>query len=178
MQTGEDHERSIRVRFLSIPALTLLFQVTAVLWINRGDGSLSPALAAFVMLAGSLATTLLIYVLVLPLMKTRGTQTENGTSAYRTDTHEAEKKDVLDDLKDDWGLSLAEAEVTLFAVKGFSNKEISELRGSSIATVKKQLSSVYRKSGMENRFQLIAHVNDIALTGGLAGSGNTSAGNA
>ncbi|MEC7763642.1 MAG: helix-turn-helix transcriptional regulator [Pseudomonadota bacterium] len=167
MEILQDQERAMRVRFLSISAMTLLFEVVAVIWINRHDGALSPALAALVMIVGSLAATFLIYVLVIqPRADTRIAQADTGRSPYLVE-HEAEKTSVLADLRDDWGLSDAEAEVTLFAVKGFSNKEISELRGSSIATVKKQLSSVYRKSGMENRFQLIAHVNDVALTGTL-----------
>jgi len=60
----------------------------------------------------------------------------------------------------DWGLSQAEADVAIFAVKGFSNTEIAEMRGSAIATVKSQLGRIYQKSGLESRYQLIAFVTD------------------
>lgn len=60
----------------------------------------------------------------------------------------------------DWGLSQAEADVAIFVVKGFSNSEIADMRGSSIATVKSQLGKIYSKSGLESRYQLIAFVTD------------------
>lgn len=60
----------------------------------------------------------------------------------------------------DWGLSQAEADVAIFVVKGFSNGEIAEMRGSSVATVKSQLGKIYSKSGLESRYQLIAFVTD------------------
>lgn len=60
----------------------------------------------------------------------------------------------------DWGLSQAEADVAIFVVKGFSNSEIADMRGSAIATVKSQLGRIYYKSGLESRYQLIAFVTD------------------
>lgn len=69
----------------------------------------------------------------------------------------------IDELRDAWGLTRGEAEVAVFAAKGFSNREIGTFRGASVATVKKQMSSVYRKSGLENRYQLIAHMQNEAL---------------
>ena len=59
-----------------------------------------------------------------------------------------------------WGLSLAEADVAIFVVKGFSNAEIADMRGCAIATVKSQLGRIYSKSGLESRYQLIAFVTD------------------
>ncbi|MCD1627383.1 helix-turn-helix transcriptional regulator [Seohaeicola saemankumensis] len=59
-----------------------------------------------------------------------------------------------------WGLSQSEADVAIFVAKGFSNNEIAEMRGSALATVKSQLGSIYQKSGLENRYQLIAFVTD------------------
>ena len=60
----------------------------------------------------------------------------------------------------DWGLSQAEADVAIFVVKGFSNAEIADMRNCAIATVKSQLGKIYSKSGLENRYQLIAFVTD------------------
>ena len=60
----------------------------------------------------------------------------------------------------DWGLSQAEADVAIFVVKGFSNTEIADMRGSAITTVKSQLGRIYNKTGFENRYQLIAFVTD------------------
>lgn len=60
----------------------------------------------------------------------------------------------------EWGLSQAEADVAIFAVKGFSNSEIAAMRGCAVTTVKTQLGRIYQKSGFESRYQLIAFVTD------------------
>ncbi|MZR12202.1 helix-turn-helix transcriptional regulator [Maritimibacter sp. DP07] len=62
-----------------------------------------------------------------------------------------------------WGLSPAEEEVALFALKGFSNQEIAELRGKSEATVKTQMNAVFRKAGVNNRSQLMAQFMELLL---------------
>ena len=72
----------------------------------------------------------------------------------------AAKEAVISQHADDWGLSKSEADVAIFVVKGFSNSEIAEMRGASVATVKSQLGSIFRKSGLTSRYQLIAFVTD------------------
>ncbi|PQO24836.1 helix-turn-helix transcriptional regulator [Rhodobacteraceae bacterium WD3A24] len=64
---------------------------------------------------------------------------------------------------DKWSLSPAEAEVALFALKGFSNQEIARLRGKSEATIKTQINAVFRKAGVQNRAQLMAQFMDLLL---------------
>lgn len=56
---------------------------------------------------------------------------------------------------EEWGLTPAEADVAMFAVKGFSNTEIAALRGKSVGTIKAQSNSVFRKAGVTGRAQLI-----------------------
>lgn len=72
----------------------------------------------------------------------------------------ASKESVIDHHSAVWGLTQAEKDVALFVAKGFSNSEIADVRGSAIATVKTQLGSIYAKSGLETRYQLIAFVTD------------------
>lgn len=55
-----------------------------------------------------------------------------------------------------WDFSPAEEAVAIYAMKGFSNAEIAEFRGTSAATVKSQMNAVYRKAGLTNRQQLIS----------------------
>jgi DNA-binding CsgD family transcriptional regulator len=52
------------------------------------------------------------------------------------------------------GLSPREAEITGLVMRGFSNKEIEHELFISLETVKKHLSSIYRKLGVRNRLQL------------------------
>lgn len=64
--------------------------------------------------------------------------------------------DLMDEQFRHWGLTPAEADVASFTIKGFSISETAGLRGSSEATVKSHLNSVYRKAGVAGRTQLVS----------------------
>nr|WP_254899043.1 helix-turn-helix transcriptional regulator [Thalassococcus arenae] len=64
--------------------------------------------------------------------------------------------DVLEERFDDWGLTPAERDVALFAVKGLSIAEIAALRSTSEGTVKAQTNAIYRKAGVSGRPQLLS----------------------
>ena len=70
------------------------------------------------------------------------------------------REDVVQRYAQEWDLSKSEADVAIFVAKGFSNQEIAEMRGSAVSTVKSQLSSIYAKSGLGSRYQLMAFVTD------------------
>jgi DNA-binding CsgD family transcriptional regulator len=55
-----------------------------------------------------------------------------------------------------WRLTPAEADVALFAMKGFSTAEIASLRNTSEGTVKAQTNAIYRKAGVSGRPQLLS----------------------
>lgn len=55
-----------------------------------------------------------------------------------------------------WRLSPAEADVALFALKGFQIAEIAKLRGSALGTVRSQLSQVYAKAGVASQSMLLS----------------------
>ena len=63
---------------------------------------------------------------------------------------------LLEQHFEDWGLSDAEADVAMLAVKGLSIAEIADLRSSRQGTVKAQLNAVYRKAGVTGRSQLLS----------------------
>lgn len=56
-----------------------------------------------------------------------------------------------------WGLTLAETDVALLIIKGFSLEEIASLRGTSERTIRDQAASVYRKAKLRNRIELSAY---------------------
>jgi DNA-binding CsgD family transcriptional regulator len=70
-----------------------------------------------------------------------------------------------------WGLTPAEREVALLALKGFAVAEIASLRGAREGTVRAQCAAVYRKAGVSGRPQLIAHFVDDLLAGADLGAG-------
>lgn len=55
-----------------------------------------------------------------------------------------------------WNLSASEAEVALFALKGFSAAEIADMRGSASGTVRSQLSQIYAKAGVSGQPMLMS----------------------
>ena len=57
---------------------------------------------------------------------------------------------------DAWGLTSAERDVALFAIKGLSTPEIATLRGTAEGTVKAQTNAIYRKAGVTGRPQLLS----------------------
>ncbi|HSF91323.1 MAG TPA: LuxR C-terminal-related transcriptional regulator [Paracoccaceae bacterium] len=56
----------------------------------------------------------------------------------------------------EWGLTRAEKDVALFAIKGMSLAEIARLRNTSDGTVKAQTNAIYRKAGVSGRPQLLS----------------------
>lgn len=64
--------------------------------------------------------------------------------------------DLLEERFADWGLTPAERDVALFAIKGMSTAEIASLRDVSEGTVKAQTNAIYRKAGVGGRAQLLS----------------------
>ena len=58
---------------------------------------------------------------------------------------------------EDWSLSASEKEVALLIIKGFSMKEISELRSVKEKTIRQQATSIYNKTGLSGRHELAAY---------------------
>lgn len=56
----------------------------------------------------------------------------------------------------DWGLTAAESDVALFALKGCDAAEIARLRGAAQGTVRAQLSQVYAKAGVASQAGLVS----------------------
>ncbi len=66
-----------------------------------------------------------------------------------------------------WGLTPAERDVALFAIKGMTTAEIAALRGTSEGTVKAQTNAIYRKAGVNGRAQLLSLFIDELMGEGL-----------
>ena len=67
----------------------------------------------------------------------------------------------------EWGLTPAERDVALFAIKGMSLQDIAALRDTSEGTVKAQTNAIYRKAGVTGRPQLLSLFIDDLMAGPL-----------
>ncbi len=64
--------------------------------------------------------------------------------------------ELLEERFQAWGLTPAEKDVALFAIKGMNTTEIAGLRGVSEGTIKAQTNAIYRKAGVSGRTQLLS----------------------
>ncbi|OJY31695.1 regulatory LuxR family protein [Gemmobacter caeni] len=64
--------------------------------------------------------------------------------------------EILEERFGEWGLTPAERDVALFAIKGLSTAQIAGLRETSEGTVKAQTNAIYRKAGVSGRPQLLS----------------------
>ena len=64
--------------------------------------------------------------------------------------------DLLNARFDEWGLTVAERDVALFAIKGLTVQDIARLRETSEGTVKAQTAAIYRKAEVSGRPQLLS----------------------
>ncbi len=64
--------------------------------------------------------------------------------------------DVIETQFADWGLTPAERDVGLLALKGLDVAEIAEVRGAAQGTVRAQLTRIYSKAGVSGRAQFAA----------------------
>lgn len=64
--------------------------------------------------------------------------------------------DLLNTRFDEWGLTAAERDVALFAIKGLTVQDIARLRETSEGTVKAQTAAIYRKANVSGRPQLLS----------------------
>ena len=70
--------------------------------------------------------------------------------------------DLLEERFTQWGLTQAEQDVALFAIKGLSIQDIASLRQTSEGTVKAQTNAIYRKANVTGRPQLLsAFIEDL-----------------
>ncbi len=73
--------------------------------------------------------------------------------------------ELLEDRFSQWGLTPAERDVALFAIKGMSTQDIAALRDTSEGTVKAQTNAIYRKAGVSGRPQLLSLFIDDLMAG-------------
>ncbi|VAX18924.1 transcriptional regulator, LuxR family [hydrothermal vent metagenome] len=75
--------------------------------------------------------------------------------------------DSIDRQMSRWKLTPAEKEVGLLLLKGFSFKEIADIRNTSERTARQQSLDIYRKSGLSGRAEFSAFfLEDLLLPGG------------
>ncbi|MES2968655.1 MAG: helix-turn-helix transcriptional regulator [Pseudomonadota bacterium] len=97
----------------------------------------------------------LVLGLVLGAVALRRTLHERNVAQERLRRASGAFMELLEERFAEWGLTPAERDVALFAIKGMSTAEIATLRATSEGTVKAQTNAIYRKAGVTGRPQLL-----------------------
>lgn len=98
----------------------------------------------------------LIIGLVLGGIALRRAVIERNAAQARMQRASGAFMDLLAARLEEWGLTPAEKDVALFAIKGLSTAEIAVMRATSEGTVKAQTNAIYRKAGVTGRPQLLS----------------------
>jgi DNA-binding CsgD family transcriptional regulator len=93
---------------------------------------------------------------VLGAVALRRTKVQSDEAKARLEELSGAFSDLVAKRFGEWKLTGAERDVALFAIKGMTTREISDLRNTSEGTVKAQCNAIYRKAGVSNRYQLVS----------------------
>ena len=136
-----------------------------LIW-DRIQGEVSLLHQGFEILIGTVSLTLGLRLLlalrhrgqVITTLKTALQASQEEADRWRGEAAQALQGlgRALDLQFERWNLSLAEREVALLLLKGFSTRDIAELRSTSERTVRQQAQDVYRKAGLSGRAELSA----------------------
>ena len=111
----------------------------------------------------------LVLGLVFGALALRRSLRELGQARDRLRRASSAFMDIMDERFGEWGLTPAERDVALFAIKGLSIADIAQLRSTSEGTVKAQTAAIYRKAGVSGRSQLLSLFIEDLMDGGVGG---------
>lgn len=80
---------------------------------------------------------------------------EKDTKLLRSPDSEFSKQ--MEEQLNSWDFTKVEKEVTYLLMKGYSNQQIAAIRGKSLRTIENQMFSIYQKSSMRGKLELISH---------------------
>ncbi len=164
MKIQQTHSREKQFSILAL--ILLLLAIAFDIWEDVQEGeALAELLKDVVVVA--MVSLLLAYIYVLQPMKTKSDNKELSRSndAQAIDiAHLSHQRQIqleglatyIDAQFDAWSLTAAEKDVALMLLKGFSMKEISNLRQVSERTTRQQAVTIYCKADIGGRAELSA----------------------
>ena len=165
-----------------IPTLIVVFAGIAVLVVldiladmSEGTTVLHLAIEAGIALVALIGITALVWRVVSVARRARAQaaelncdleQSREDAIAWRNEAQDllAGLASKIDTQFEKWNLTPAEKDVALFLLKGFSHKDVARLRKVSEATARQQARAIYRKAGLNGRYDLAAFfLDDLVL---------------
>lgn len=143
---------------IAAQTLCAVFFVGDVIADIRQDGGIEPHILVELLAVLALIGGLIFEIRYIAALLRRQAHLQRSASMAA-----AAMTDVIEAHFDHWQLTNAERDVANFLVKGLSIAEIAEARGSAEGTVKSQLNAIYRKSGCQNRGELLSRIIDSVM---------------
>lgn len=148
--------------FLAVQTLAAVFFVGDVIADMRDDAGSGHVLFE------ALVTVALILGIVFGAFALRRTIALLGAQEAALDVARGALGQVIDSQFAGWGLTPAERDVGLLALKGLDVAAIAAMRGAAQGTVRAQLTRIYAKAGVSGRAQFAAWFVEDLLAEGLA----------
>lgn len=101
-------------------------------------------------------TILMLYLLSHQIYEIKLTNKQLTTANIKIQNLQGEMIHYINTSFKNWQLTNAENEIAWLIIKGFSFKEIADIRGVSEKTIGQQTSKIYKKSNTNNRHELMS----------------------
>jgi DNA-binding CsgD family transcriptional regulator len=156
MKPGTDLSKAARRQTVALSAFLVVQTLGTVFFVGDVIGDLreDPASVHFLFEAG--VTLVLVLGIFFGIWALRSTIAVLRAQDAALDVARGALSEVIEAQFQSWGLTPAERDVGLLALKGLDVAEIAELRGAAAGTVRAQLTRIYAKAGVSGRAQFAA----------------------
>lgn len=151
----------------ALAAFMLLQTIAAVYFVADAFSDLIEDLGSPHSILEALVALALVLGVILSGWQLRQTLERMRDQERALDTARGELSSVIDAQFTEWGLTPAERDVGLLALKGVELADIARMRGAAQGTVRAQLTRIYAKAGVSGRPQFAAWFVEDLLSGGV-----------
>lgn len=137
----------------ALAAFLLIQTIAAVFFVADVFSDLMAAPHDYHALLEAMVVLVLIVGIVTSGLRLRGMLDHMRTQERALSTARGDLARVIEAQFDDWGLTPAERDVGMLALKGLDVAEIAALRNAAQGTVRAQLTRIYAKAGVTGRAQ-------------------------
>ncbi|MCB6178756.1 helix-turn-helix transcriptional regulator [Rhodobacter sp. Har01] len=159
--TAERRQGIILVAFLVIQTLAAVFYIGDVFGDLAGHG------VSAHLVVEALVTLALVLAIGFGAIRLRRTLDVLRAQEAALEVARGALGEVIDGQFGAWGLTPAERDVGMLALKGLDVAEIAEVRGAAQGTVRAQLTRIYSKAGVSGRAQFAAFFVEDLMGAGL-----------
>lgn len=161
----QERRRTLERRAVAITFLVLLQALTTIFFVADVAGDIAAEGWSRHLFVESCATVTLLAGVVFGALQLRWLILHARLDETAVATARGAMSNLVRQRFLDWQLTPAEADVALFALKGFDTAEIANLRGAASGTIRAQLARIYAKAGVHSQVGLMALIVEDLIDG-------------